>query len=93
MMEAQKVEAGLASRKIDDPGLFGMHLQVQVLHHDPQSPQALFGRRLAPAEDDEVVRIPHQHPQVPTSLLPHAVELVQDDVGQERTDHAALRRA
>jgi hypothetical protein len=68
----------------DDLSLLRLHLQVQVLHHDSQTAQALLGRCLAPAEDDEIVRVPHERPQAPTSLFPHAIELVQNDVGQKR---------
>ena len=81
MMKAEEVKAVLTLPQSDDSSLLRLHLQMQALHHDSQSPQAFLGRCLTPAEDDEVVRIPHQHPQVPTSLLPHAIEFMQDDVG------------
>ena len=82
MVKAEEVETRTALAHIDDPALVWVQPQIQPLHDDAEPPEALHGRCLAPAHDDKVIRVPRQHPQVPASVLPHAIELVQDDVGK-----------
>ena len=59
----------------------------------PHQPAGLFGPCLRRAEDDEVVGIPHQHPEPPPVALPGLIEDVQRDVGEQRGDRRTLRGA
>src|SRR4051794_25442795 len=89
MMEPQEVEPFGTLGHSNDPRLPWMQLQVQALQHQPDSPHAFQRVSFASAHEDKVVGVPHQHTKVATSVLPHAIEFVQDDVGQERRGYAS----
>ena len=70
--------------------LVGCRVSPAAVHPLAQSLQDLLGFFLALAQDDEVVRVAHHLP----ALLGHQmVQRVEVDVGQQRTDYRALRRA
>src|SRR4051794_14780267 len=87
MMESQEVEPSGAVSQVNDARLVRVQLQTQPLQHQRDPSLALQRVSFASAHDDKVVGVPHQHTKVATSVLPHAIEFVQDDVGQERRDY------
>ncbi len=85
----QEVEpAGL--RRVDDPRLVRMQRQPRCAHPLPHRHQGGLRPGFTAAQDHEVVRVAHQFPSRRRHLV---VERVEIHVGQQRTDHPALRRA
>ena len=91
-MAAEEVEALLAPGQLHPPRLVRMQLRPSRAE-DQTPPLGLLARPSRAAHHHEVVRVAHQHAQLRAPPLPRRVEHVQVDVGQQRRDHPALRRA
>ena len=83
-MTAQELKAFLAQTHLHQSGLRGMQRQTQVVHDLAHLFQRRLGLCLCTAEDDEVIRIPHQLAQVRMRRCPRAIQFIEVDVGQER---------
>ncbi len=75
---------------VDDPRLFRMQRQARFAYPVPHRRQGGLRLGLTATEDHEVVRLAHQFPARRRHLVIQRMEI---HVGQQRTDHPALRRA
>lgn len=87
-MASKKVETLPAFPKVHDLRLVRMQLQPQPGQDLPRRVQSHLRLVSRPAQDHEVVGIPHQHSDSPALEFP--VEGVQVDVGEQGRDHPAL---
>jgi hypothetical protein len=55
----------------------------------PHPPVGLLGPRAAGAQHDEVVGVPHQHPELAAASRPFRIQHVERDVGQQRRDDSS----
>ena len=75
---------------VGDPRLRRVQREAVRCHPRPDQRESRFGLGVAAREDDEVVRIPHHW----VSVFGHQpIQRIKIDIGQQRTDHRALRRA
>jgi hypothetical protein len=89
VVEAEKVQPLPAFAQLHDPCLGVLEPEPQLREDRPQRRKGALGLRLALAQHDHVVRVPHQNP-VP-ALRPLPVKPMQIDVAQAGRDHPALR--
>src|SRR5262249_56821768 len=78
---------------VNNPSLHRMKLQTALLKAATDSLQHLTGFLLCPAMDDRIVRISLESDAREGPLHPDIERIVQKEIGQQRTDHAPLRRA
>src|SRR6266511_5688312 len=87
---AEELEPVPLAPAVGDPRLLGVQHEAVRSHPRLDQRERRFGLRLVPGEDDEVVRIPHHR----VSVFGHQpIEGIEINVGQQRADHRALRRA
>jgi hypothetical protein len=84
MVEAEKVKALGTPCEARDPGLLGMQTQPERPKHRRHQLAGLDGLLAGGAEDDEVVRVTHQHSQPPSLGRPRLIENAQGDVAEQR---------
>src|SRR5215510_13486277 len=85
----QKIKSAFLSR-VHHPRFLRVQFQSGVCRPVLHLAQRCCGFRLAPAQDDEIVRISHHLPAAPGHQL---VERVEIDVREQRRDHRPLWRA
>ena len=93
MVKAQKVKALRTPDEARDPGLVGMQAQPERCQDRGDQLAGPDGLLAGRTQDDEVVRVAHQHSQPSPCVRPCLIEDVQGDVAQQRRDRRALRRA
>jgi hypothetical protein len=84
---SQKVKAPLLGG-IHNPCFHRMQLEARLLGPLPHLLQDRFGFPLAPAQDDEVVGIPHHLDPLLRHLVIQGIEM---EIRQQRTNHRPLR--
>jgi hypothetical protein len=65
-----------------------MQLEPQTRKDHPHAPMGFLDRCLRVAHHHEIIGVADQCAKVRTPLLPHPVEDMQVDVGEQRRDHA-----
>src|SRR5262249_41051237 len=81
------------SLAVDNPSLHWMKLQTALLKAPTDSLQHLTRFLLRPTMDDGIVRVPLESDAGEVPLHPDIERVVQKEIGEQRTDHAPLRRA
>jgi hypothetical protein len=90
-VEAEEVDPLLSAGEADDPGLVGVQVQPQTGQDLGHPPARLLGVCTASAQHQEVVGVPHQHPEAARRARPFRIQHVERDVAQQRADRRALR--
>ena len=75
---------------VADMRLFGVQREAVFAHPGAHLREGGVRLLARPAQDDEVVRIPHH---AAPAFGHRRIQRVEEDVGQQRADHRALRRA
>src|SRR5229473_3976804 len=78
---------------VDNPGLHRMKLQTALRKASPNSIQHRPSFLLRPTMDDGIVRIALEVDVRKRPPHPRIKRVVQKEIGEQRTDHAPLRRA
>lgn len=91
VMKTKEIKSLASQRQVNNPGLGRLRFQTEVGQQARQPFQGGFGLPTGRAHHQRVVGIAHQHPVLP--CLPGPVDPVQEDVGQQRRYHPALRSA
>jgi hypothetical protein len=84
MLEPQEREALGASCEPREPGLLGMQAQAEHVQDRRHPLAGLLGLFAGGAQDHQVIRVLHQHPEPLPAAVPRLVEEVQGDVGEQR---------
>jgi hypothetical protein len=84
MLEPQEREALGASCEPREPGLLGMQAQAEHVQDRRHPLAGLLGLLAAGAQDHQVIRVLHQHPEPLPTTLPRLIERVQRDVREQR---------
>ena len=84
MVKSQEVEALSTLADFDNPGLAGMQVQPERGQGDFRQIASLFGSFSRGTKDDEVISKTSQRSQLLAHCLPHLIENVEGNVGQQR---------
>jgi hypothetical protein len=81
-VKPEEVEALTSVPNKDHMGLVGMERQLQTVQDDPDPPECFARVRLRPAQQDGIIRVADQPPQLAATILPEPIKLVEHHIRQ-----------